>query len=450
MKMARSVSFRTSNKMTSIAHNNRTDEDEKKLKDIDKHIRWEDVDKNVTLVSRDIRDVYHEEFHTDVIKYNIRQKRKDRKIDMDYGGYYKKIRDEKGKGNAEEQREFIVQFGKKDDEPFDIETSNAMFTQYLDEFKERNPDMKVYNAVIHNDEAVPHMHINIVPVGRGYKRGVASKPSFTKALKTSGVTFDEFQDRERESLATIMKQHTNEDRKLVGTHDYVPPAQYREMMGEASEKLEEANKTLEEANKERERANKERERAKERVKEANGHVGKINEHYANIKQQWQALASKGTELDEKGRELDSRARTLENGETRLNASKSDFKRYVERTEQEHKEKEQEQALKGSELDARAHGLDSRARTLENRETSLNASKSEFEADAEQRERAIERKTEEMKAERLRLSAFLSRAQTWTVEKLESMQSKLQKRQQQLELTSDDLEDLNESGNKLQR
>ena len=332
--MARSVSFRTSNKMTSIAHNNRTKEDKKKLKDIDKHIRWEDVGKNVTLVSRDIRDVYHEEFHADVIKYNIRQKRKDRKIDSSYGGYYKKIRDEKGKGNAEEQREFIVQFGKKGDEPFDIETSNAMFTQYLDEFRERNPDMKVYNAVIHNDEAVPHMHINIVPVGRGYKRGVASKPSFTRALKTSGVTFDEFQERERESLATIMKQHTNEDRKLVGTHDYVPPAQYREMMGEASEKLEEANKMMERATEEMERANKERERSKKRVEEANGHVGKINEHYANIKQQWHALASKGAELDARAHELDSRAKTLENGETRLNASKSDFKAYAEKKAQE--------------------------------------------------------------------------------------------------------------------
>ena len=448
--MARSVSFRTSNKMTSIAHNNRTKEDKKKLKDIDKHIRWEDVGKNVTLVSRDIRDVYHEEFHADVIKYNIRQKRKDRKIDSSYGGYYKKIRDEKGKGNAEEQREFIVQFGKKGDEPFDIETSNAMFTQYLDEFRERNPDMKVYNAVIHNDEAVPHMHINIVPVGRGYKRGVASKPSFTRALKTSGVTFDEFQERERESLATIMKQHTNEDRKLVGTHDYVPPAQYREMMGEASEKLEEANKMMERATEEMERANKERERSKKRVEEANGHVGKINEHYANIKQQWHALASKGAELDARAHELDSRAKTLENDKTALNASKSDFETYAEQREQEFKAKELEQAQKGTELDARARELDSRTKTLEKRETSLNALKSDFETYAEQREQEIERKTEEMKAERLSLLEVLANAQTWTTDKLESLKNKLQKRQQQLELTSDDLEDLNESGNNLQR
>lgn len=300
--MKRSISFRTSNKMTSIAHNNRTEEDERKLKDIDKHIRWDDVSKNVVLESKDIREVYHEQFHEDVLKYNFKQKRKDRKIDQEYGGYYKKIRDEKGKGNAEEQREFIVQFGTKDDEPFDIETSNAMFTEYLEEFRERNPDMVVYNAVIHNDEATPHMHINIVPVGRGYKRGVASKPSFTKALKTSGVTFDEFMDVERDSLAKIMKEHTNEDRKLVGTHDYTPPGQYRELMTEAEGKVEEASEMMEKAQmmmREAEKADKERQ-------EANKRVSTINKAQANARAQKERNEARTKELDDREAEVSTR------------------------------------------------------------------------------------------------------------------------------------------------
>lgn len=302
IKMGRSISFRTSNKMTSIAHNNRTEEDRQNLKDIDKHIRWDDVSKNVVLESKDIREVYHEQFHQDVLKYNFKQKRKDRKIDQEYGGYYKKIRDEKGKGNSEEQREFIVQFGTKDDEPFDIETSNAMFTEYLEEFRERNPDMIVYNAVIHNDEATPHMHINIVPVGRGYKRGVASKPSFTRALETSGVTFDEFMDAERSSLAEIMKEHTNEDRKLVGTHDYIPPAQYRETMGRANEEMEKASEMMEKAQKmmrEAEKADKERQ-------EANKRVSTINKAQANARAQKERNEARTKELDDREAEVSAR------------------------------------------------------------------------------------------------------------------------------------------------
>lgn len=349
--------------MTSIAHNNRDEEDEKKLKDIDKHIRWEDVDKNVVLESKDIRELYHEEFHTDVIKYNIRQKRNDRKIDQEYGGYYKKIRDEKGKGNSEEQREFIVQFGTKDDEPFNVETSNEMFTQYLDEFKERNPDMKVYNAVIHNDEATPHMHINIVPVGRGYKRGVASKPSFTRALETSGVTFDEFMDQERDSLANIMKQHTNEDRKLVGSHDYIPPAQYRETMGRANEEMGKASEMMETA---REKSKK----ASDSIVKANGHVGKINKHYEDIREQKQELTVKSSELGNRERELGNREKNLESRETTLESSQNEFKRYVEQKERELKDKEQQNTLRASQIDSKGSQLKNREIGLERRETAL--------------------------------------------------------------------------------
>lgn len=39
------------------------------------------------------------------------------------------------------------------------------------------PDFVVANAVIHYDEASPHMHVVGVPVGRGFKRGLATKVS---------------------------------------------------------------------------------------------------------------------------------------------------------------------------------------------------------------------------------------------------------------------------------
>ena len=39
------------------------------------------------------------------------------------------------------------------------------------------PDFVVANAVVHYDEASPHMHVVGVPVGRGFKRGLSTKVS---------------------------------------------------------------------------------------------------------------------------------------------------------------------------------------------------------------------------------------------------------------------------------
>ena len=234
----RSVSARTSSKMTSIAHNNRTPED-----DFGKNIDASRTQSNVLLISDDLEDVYHELFHESVLKYNAKQKREDRKKNEERGGYLKEVKEQRNKskkGTVDPQREYIVQFGRKQDEPFPEELSNTMFKEYLDDFQERYPDLRVYNAVIHNDEATPHMHINFVPVAEGYKTGLEKRPSFSKVLDKYDITFKEFFEEEKEKLAEIMKEHTDEDRIKVGSHKYVAPAQYREMMEEADSKRREA------------------------------------------------------------------------------------------------------------------------------------------------------------------------------------------------------------------
>ena len=37
------------------------------------------------------------------------------------------------------------------------------------------PDLVVANAVVHRDEASPHMHVVAVPVWRGFKNGMETK-----------------------------------------------------------------------------------------------------------------------------------------------------------------------------------------------------------------------------------------------------------------------------------
>ena len=40
----------------------------------------------------------------------------------------------------------------------------------MEGFRNRNPNFYVFNAVLHMDEATPHLHIDYIPVGH-YKRG---------------------------------------------------------------------------------------------------------------------------------------------------------------------------------------------------------------------------------------------------------------------------------------
>ena len=52
-------------------------------------------------------------------------------------------------------------------------------------YQKRNPNFVVFNAVLHMDEATPHLHIDYVPVGH-YKRGQDTQNGIAQALKEMG------------------------------------------------------------------------------------------------------------------------------------------------------------------------------------------------------------------------------------------------------------------------
>ncbi|HEB5432252.1 TPA: plasmid recombination protein, partial [Klebsiella pneumoniae] len=200
-----------------------------------------------------IREKYEELFGEAVEKYNAKQKRADRKIE----DYLAKVRKDK---KMEPQREFIVQIGTLDDFRTTRDDgsstgiseqqaeqnrviANKILVEYFKEFKERNPSLSVYNAVIHNDEVSPHLHLNIVPVAEGYKRGVQKQPSFNKALQQQGLRADKengrviwnnFRNQEVESIERLMADFGWE-RELVGTNKIKDVHEYKEIMSEISE-----------------------------------------------------------------------------------------------------------------------------------------------------------------------------------------------------------------------
>ncbi|MDR4904243.1 plasmid recombination protein [Bacillus mycoides] len=224
--MSMSVSLKKATNKTNIKHNNRTMSE--KEKERNSHIDYSKSDENKYLVQKDLKELYQEEFGEVSEKYNAKQKRNDRKID----DYYKHIQSSK---KTSLQQEMIIQVGDLNDfiSNVDYEKANEILLEWFQDFEKRNPNLKVYNAVIHNDEASPHMHLNFVPVASGYKRGLEKQVSFDRAIMQQDSTldkirpFDDWREKEVKLLEKILKERGIE-RKLVGSNEYKDVNEYKE------------------------------------------------------------------------------------------------------------------------------------------------------------------------------------------------------------------------------
>lgn len=206
-----------------LRHNNR----EFKPKNADPQRK----DKNITLVKEDLQKVYHELFDESVIKYNDTQKRNDRKIK----NYFDKIyRSKKEKPFYE----FIIQVGNQNDQPSETKCK-AILKEFNDMLIKDYPSLRVFNSVIHMDESTPHLHIDFVPIGDGYKKGMEKRASFKRVLKNLGFSdFREFQNALFFKLELISKQHDIErvsDVAIGAKH--IPIQQYREIQRLAEQKI---------------------------------------------------------------------------------------------------------------------------------------------------------------------------------------------------------------------
>ena len=141
------------------------------------------TEQNVTYVRQDVREAYHQLFDQAVQEYNDRQYRKDRVID----DYYAQI----ASGKREEAfYEIVIQFGDVKTAPCGSQRGDIaaqLLDEYMKEFQARNPNLHVFNAVLHLDEASPHIHINFVPFyTRGRKNGLQQGVSMRQALIEQG------------------------------------------------------------------------------------------------------------------------------------------------------------------------------------------------------------------------------------------------------------------------
>lgn len=169
-----------------------------------------------------IREVYHQLFDDAVARYNDKQTRNDRTI----SDYYEKIRS----GKQEKLfHEVIFQIGNKDDMGTATENgklSAKMLDTFMTDFQKRNPNLHVFSAHLHMDEATPHLHIDFVPFTTGSKRGLDTRVSLKQALAAQGFTggtrgdteWSQWVRSEKEQLSQVMERHEVQWEQL-GTHD---------------------------------------------------------------------------------------------------------------------------------------------------------------------------------------------------------------------------------------
>lgn len=166
------------------------------------HIHADRTADNVVFVNRDIKELYRELFDDARKEYNAKQTRDDRKID----NYLDKVRADK---RLHEVYEFVVQVGNSEKNAGEKE-SVAMYREWLSLFQQKYGEhFEVKQAIVHLDEAVPHMHFEVVPVARNCKRGLATQNSMKKALKQAGFhDYKEMLIEGWDSLLTdVMQNH---------------------------------------------------------------------------------------------------------------------------------------------------------------------------------------------------------------------------------------------------
>lgn len=221
-----------------LSHNNRDF--------ISKNVVPERTTWNRIYIQESLEQAYEKCFGQALRDYNASQKRKDRKKD----NYLKEI---ENSGNKEKPfYENIVQIGKVTDTAVVDEAGNLtedarvaveVLEKYAQTFQERNPNLYLFNCVLHLDEATPHLHMDYIPVAHGYKTGLETRNSLTKAFQQMGfakaVSKKEnetvaWQARERAYLTELCNQHGIEIEVLGVQRDNLSLPEYKAAMQEVA------------------------------------------------------------------------------------------------------------------------------------------------------------------------------------------------------------------------
>ena len=213
----------------SIRHNNR----EFTAANVDR----ERSAQNVVFVNENLKQVYHELFDEALETYNAGKKKTRDKIP----DYYKHIQQSK---QEKLFHEAIFQIGNLNDCGCGSEGGQRaaeVLTEFAKTFQARNPHLRVFNMVLHMDEATPHLHVDFVPVATEQTRGLSTRVSMKQALKQQGFTglgrkqteWKAWMEREKDALTEIAQRHEFEIISLGSNRRHMDLPEYRAAIREA-------------------------------------------------------------------------------------------------------------------------------------------------------------------------------------------------------------------------
>ncbi len=115
------------------------------------------------------------------------------------------------------------------------ERAAAALKEFAESFQERNPHLRVFNMVLHMDEATPHLHVDYIPVATEQSRGLSTRVSMKQALKQQGfegqgrkqTEWNAWMDREKAALKEIAQAHEFEIISLGGGRPHMDLPEYR-------------------------------------------------------------------------------------------------------------------------------------------------------------------------------------------------------------------------------
>ena len=139
-----------------------------------------------------VEGCYKDVFGESIKRFNATQKRSDRKQSVE------KILSKMESSNVlqEPLQAMVVQVGNRERHP-SKEVLIKIYNDYINEFKNRFPNLKIVSCAIHLDETDPHLQFYYIPVKYKAKcseeaqkkwRGIDMQPSMTGALEQMGYS----------------------------------------------------------------------------------------------------------------------------------------------------------------------------------------------------------------------------------------------------------------------
>lgn len=151
-----------------------------------------------TSVLESVKEIYKDQFEESLAAYN-ESKRPDRQIP----DYLKHVSDSRSDCAAE----IIIQVGDmdfwRDKDLGQRQRMTGVFADQLESIEKLVPEFKIASAVIHYDEASPHMHVVGVPVADNYKHGMEKQVAKTKVFTADRLGY--LQDRMRQEVEKSMR-----------------------------------------------------------------------------------------------------------------------------------------------------------------------------------------------------------------------------------------------------